>query len=91
MHALGAVIVSARPTLLARPARVPHGLDARPLADLEVLDPLADLDDNACAFVACTDGVEGRHGRHIPVVHHEVDIGHAETRGIELDQDIFGA
>lgn len=91
MYAFGAVIVSARPTLVARPASVPHRLDARPLADFEILDPLADLDDDTCSFMACTERVEGGHGRQVEVVQHEMDIGHAQTRGIELDEDILRA
>jgi len=60
------------------------------LADLEVLDLLTDLDNNTGTFVACAFCAHLRHLGQSPVVHHEMHIRHAESGGIELDEDIFG-
>jgi len=59
------------------------------LANLEVLDLLTNLDNNTGTLVACAFRAQLRHLGQSPVVHHEMDIGHAETGGIELDQNIF--
>lgn len=60
------------------------------LADLEVLDSFADLDDDTGTFVTSTLGTKLGHLRQCPVVHHEVNIGQTETGSVELDENIVG-
>lgn len=66
-------------------------LVSRSLADLKVLDLLTNLDNNAGTFVAGAFCAQLGHLGQGPVVHHEMDIRHAEAGGIELDEDIFRA
>lgn len=72
-------------------ADVLNRLMSSPLSNLEVLDAFADLDNDSRAFVAGTFGAQLRHLGEGPVVHHKMDIGHAEASGVELDEDIFRA
>ena len=72
-------------------ANILNWLKSRSLSNLENLDPVPNLDDDTCSFVASTFSAQVGHLREGPVVHHEVDVRHAEAGGIELDEDIFGA
>ena len=72
-------------------ANILKGLVSSSLANLEVPNSVADLDDDTRTFVACAFGAELGHLWQRPVVHHEVDIGHAETGDVELDENIFGS
>jgi hypothetical protein len=58
-------------------------------SDFELLNSVADLDDDAGPFMACTFDAHFRHFGHCQIVHHQVDIGEADTGGIELDEDVF--
>jgi len=72
-------------------ANILDRLVASPHSDLKVLYPIADFDDHAGAFVACARCAELGHLGKGPVIHHEVNVGHAEAGGVELDKDILGA
>lgn len=72
-------------------AYIRNRFEPSPLANLQRLNGRSDLHNHTGPFVARTTGAEGRHGRHGPVVHHEVDVGHAEPGDIELDEDFCRA
>ena len=88
---LATVRVPTRLTRITGVADILNWLKSRSLSNLENLDPVPDLDDDTCSFVASTFSAQVGHLREGPVVHHEVDVGHAEAGGIELDEDIFRA
>ena len=85
-----AVILPPVPALLAVVAHVLERLDAHAVPDLEVLDVVAELDDDAGALVARAPHAEEGHGWQRPVVHHEVHVGHAEAGGVEADEHFVG-
>lgn len=75
-------------TELAVAAGVGHPLDSRPVSNLESLDVLAHGDDHANTLVA------GDFGSHVeahvaPVTFNQVNVGVAETRPAELDEDLI--
>jgi hypothetical protein len=74
---------------ITRVADINNGFEASSLANFQVLHSLADLDNHASSFVACTTSSKLGHWWECPVVHHEVDIAHAKTGCIELDENIF--
>lgn len=72
-------------------AHVLNGLVTGSLTNLQVLDSFSHLDDHASSFVTSTFGSELLHLGHSPIAGHEMDVGQAESGGVELDEDIFGA
>lgn len=88
---LKAVRFSSRLAVFTSVADILNWLVSCPLADLKVLHSITDFDDDASAFMACASRAELGHFGESPVVHHKVDVRHAEASGIKLDEDIFGA
>jgi hypothetical protein len=72
-------------------ADILNGFEPSSLSDFQVFDLVADLDDDACAFVAGTFDAEMGHRGHGPVVEHEVDVTETEASGVQFDEDILGA
>ena len=62
-------------------------LDARPIADLPPGDLAANLDNDPRALVTRTLDPKVRHGWQGPVIHHEVDVGHAQAGAVESDEE----
>nr|POE58652.1 hypothetical protein CFP56_68327 [Quercus suber] len=83
MDASGAIVLSAVPALLAVVAHTPQRLDATPVSYLPARHVLAHLYNHASTFMSGTTSPKRRHGRHSPVVRHEVDVGHAQTGGVQ--------
>lgn len=73
-HALLTIIVFPGLAFSASVADVCEGFEACALADLEVLDARANLDNDACTLMASTLGAEDRHLGQCPIVHHEMDV-----------------
>jgi hypothetical protein len=74
---------------IASVANVNNGFETSSLANFQMLDSLSNLNDDTSAFVTCTSSPELGHWWECPIIHHEVDIAHAESGRIELDQNIF--
>lgn len=74
---------------IASMTNIHNRLETCSLADLQMFDSFSNLDDHACTFVACTLSPELGHWWECPIMHHEVDIAHAESGRIKLDQNIF--
>jgi hypothetical protein len=74
---------------IASVTNVNNGFETSSLANFQMLDSLSNLNDDTSAFVTCTSSPECGHWWECPVIHHEVDIAHAESGRIELDQNIF--
>ncbi len=72
-------------------ADILNGFKPSPLSDFQVLDLVADLDDDACALVAGTFGAEVGHRGHGPVVEHVVDVTETEAGRVQFDEDVLGA
>lgn len=65
---------------------ISDGLVASSLPDLEVLDLVTDLHNNAGTFVTSTFRPKLGHLWQVPVVHHEVDIRQTKSSGVEFDE-----
>lgn len=74
---------------IASVANVNNGFETSSLANFQMLDSLSNLNDDTSAFVTCTPSPELGHWWQCPVIHHKVDIAHAESGRIKLDQNIF--
>ncbi len=74
---------------IASVANVNNGFETSSLANFQMLDSLPNLNDDTSAFVTCTPSPELGHWWECPVIHHKVDIAHAESGRIKLDQNIF--
>jgi len=74
---------------IASVTNVNNGLETSSLANFQMLDSLSNLNDDTSAFVTCTSSPELRHWWECPVIHHKVDVAHAESGRIKLDQNIF--
>ena len=61
-------------------------LDADLLANLDILNELTAGDDDACALVAADKGHLGGKG---PVAHHGVQVGVADTRELDVDENLI--
>tara|TARA_R110002060_G_scaffold67897_4_gene76557 strand:+ start:456 stop:755 length:300 start_codon:yes stop_codon:yes gene_type:complete len=90
MHSLLAIILPTLPALLTSTTDIQQRLDAPAITDFPVLDIGADFDDDAGALVPGAFGAECRHWRDVPVVQHEVDVRHAETGCVQLEEDLVG-
>ncbi len=90
-HSFGTVAFLVSPAQITLPTSVCNGLEACPHANLEVLDQVADFDDDACTFMSGTRCTVLGHGTKTPVVHHEVQITVADTGSVDLDEDILGS
>lgn len=88
-HPIETVRLAAVLTFPTRVADILDGLVAGALADLEALDVVSHLDNNASAFVAGALRVECGHRGKRPVVQHEMHIGHAQTGRVEFDENII--
>lgn len=86
-----AVILTPGVAVLAVVADVPDGLDAAAVADRPALHVGADFDNDAGAFVTGRSVTAGRHWWDGPVVHHEVDVAHAEAGAVEFEEEFVGA
>lgn len=73
-HALLTVIVFPGLAFRASVTDVCERLEACTLADFEILDGRANLDNDAGALMASTLSAEHRHLGQCPIVHHEMDI-----------------
>lgn len=71
----------------AAQARAVEPLDAGVVANLNVLDELAAGNDDTSTFVAADEGQLGVEG---PVAHHGVEIGVADARVLDVDEDLIG-
>lgn len=91
VDSLLAVILTTVPALFTVVAHIPQRLDSTAVADLPVLDVLANLYNDTGAFVASTFAVELGHGWDRPVVHHEMNVAHTEARGVKPEEDIIRA
>jgi hypothetical protein len=72
-------------------ANILNGFEPSPLSDFQVLDLVADLDYDACAFVAGTFDAEVGHRGHGPVVEHVMDVTETEASRVQFDEDVLGA
>lgn len=63
-------------------------LDADMLTKLDVVDELATLDDDTGTLVAADEGQLDGDG---PVAHHGVEVGVADTRELDVDENLIGA
>jgi hypothetical protein len=72
-------------------ADILNGFEPSSLSDFQILDLVADLDDDACAFVAGTFDAEVGHRGHGPVVEHVVDVTETEASRVQFDEDVLGA
>lgn len=83
-------LLHARPAPLAVLAHAHHRLDARSVAGFPVLDALAELDNDASAFVT---GRANIHFVHLngqwQVLEHVVDIRHTQSGAIESGEDFI--
>lgn len=73
----------------AAEARAVEPLDAGEVAQLNVGDEAAAGNDDAGAFVAADEGQRFRVER--PVAHHGVEVGVADARVLDVDEDFIGA
>ena len=72
-------------------ADVEDGFHACPLPNFEILDLVADFDDDTGTLVAGAFRTQCGHLGHGPVVEHVVDIGEAESGAVELYEDFVWA
>ena len=87
-YALRAIVLPSIPALFTIMADIPERLDPTSVTNLPVCNVLADFYNLTSTFVTSAFAAECGHWWDGPVVHHEVDVGHAETGGIELEQDL---
>lgn len=90
-NGLLAVLIPTRLAVIALVADVLNGLEARPLTYCESLDVLANFDNHSGAFVARALDSQLGHLGHVPVMKHVVNIAQAESRCVELYQNIVGS
>jgi hypothetical protein len=86
-----AVGLVARPTAITRMADINNWFEASSLSNSQVLHPLANLHNHTCTFMAGALSSKFGHLWDCPVIKHEMNVTHAETGCIELDQHIFRA
>lgn len=85
--AVGLLSVPAQRT---RATRIQQGLDARSIAELEILHVCTNLDHDTGTLVARGSHAKGRHGRRAQVALHNMYVGGTEPREIQLEEDIIG-
>lgn len=85
---LQAIRVSACLAILASAAYVLDRLTSCTLAYLVLLNPFSDFDNNASSFMASASCTEGRHFRHVHVIHHLMKVTSAEAGCVEFNENI---
>jgi hypothetical protein len=86
-HAVDAELLVAAQAVDTLAAGVDHAADAYPGADLVAGDPGTDFSDDPDDFVARDDGI----GLGSPVAVDGVDIGVADARELDLNEDVVGS
>jgi hypothetical protein len=81
------IVLAAIPTLRAIVTNIRQRLNTSTISDIPALDVFADFHDYTSTLVTRTSYAKVGHGREGPVVHHEVDVWHAEAGAVEADQE----
>jgi len=88
-NAVEAVHVPASFAVFTSMTDIPGRFKTSTLANLVVLDPFANLDNNTSTLMARAFDPVLRHLVIPPIIHHIVDITEAEAGGIQFDEDII--